>query len=166
MMVGKNKIVKRQVLGVFSMNSGCTQLFHPQLFQLLHLVDCKKNCSNSRQFKTTTRWEGFCFVELNFSTASLYNTKEMHMSFTSFWASIPLVLIGLIITILILQWLWNTTMPDVFGLKKVTYFQTLKILIISMILTGGGSSLFSTSTTETKVLENITTTYTLKFGLP
>ncbi len=88
------------------------------------------------------------------------------MSFTSLWASIPLVLIGLIVTIFILQWLWNTTMPDVFGLKKITYFQTLKILIISMILTGGGSNLFFTSTTETKTIGNTTTTNTLKFGLP
>ena len=90
----------------------------------------------------------------------------MHMSFTSIWTSIPLVLIGLIIVVFILKWLWNTTMPDVFSLKKITYFQSFKLLIISMILTGGGASLFSVSQTETKATGSSTTTNTIKFGIP
>lgn len=88
------------------------------------------------------------------------------MPLTSLWTSIPLALIGLAIVIFIVQWLWNTTMPDVFGLKKITYFQALRLLIISMILTGGGSGLLSISTTETKTIDNTITTSTSKFGLP
>jgi hypothetical protein len=53
------------------------------------------------------------------------------------------ILFGLIIGILILvllglvlQWLWNTTLPDVFGVKPVTVVQAIKILFISSILFG------------------------------
>jgi hypothetical protein len=37
----------------------------------------------------------------------------------------------------ILRWLWNMTMPEVFGLKNITYWQALRILIISTILFQG-----------------------------
>lgn len=38
---------------------------------------------------------------------------------------------------LLLQWLWNITMPDVFGLKEITFWQALRLLIISGLLFGG-----------------------------
>ncbi|NJA06649.1 hypothetical protein [Methylomonas sp. UP202] len=88
------------------------------------------------------------------------------MSFTSLWITIPLIVIGLVISVFIFQWLWNTTMPEVFGLKKITIYQAIKILFLSLVLTGGGSSLFSMSTTDTKTIEGVATTNTLKFGLP
>jgi len=37
----------------------------------------------------------------------------------------------------ILCWLWNTTMPDVFELKKITYWQAFRLLLLAMILFGG-----------------------------
>jgi hypothetical protein len=53
-------------------------------------------------------------------------------------------LIGLVIALalialfaVIFQWLWNTTIPEVFGLKTLTFWQTIKILIIAGILFGG-----------------------------
>jgi hypothetical protein len=49
-------------------------------------------------------------------------------------------LIGLIILAIftvIFRWLWNTTMPDVFGVKSLTLWQALKILILAGILFGG-----------------------------
>ena len=55
-------------------------------------------------------------------------------------------LLGLLIAIIILaivtlvfRWLWNTTMPDVFGVKSLTFGQAFKILLISAILFGGGT---------------------------
>lgn len=55
-------------------------------------------------------------------------------------------IIGLLIAFVILaiitlvfQWLWNTTMPDVFGVKSLTLGQAFKILLISAILFGGGT---------------------------
>ncbi len=35
------------------------------------------------------------------------------------------------------QWLWNITMPDVFNLKKITFWQALRLLLIAGILFGG-----------------------------
>jgi len=54
------------------------------------------------------------------------------------------VLIGLIVAIIailifsfIFMWLWNLVMPDVFGLKQITLWQALGILILASILFGG-----------------------------
>ena len=52
------------------------------------------------------------------------------------------LLIGLIILAiitLIFRWLWNTTMPDVFGVKSLTFGQSFKILLIASMLFGGGT---------------------------
>ena len=37
----------------------------------------------------------------------------------------------------ILYWLWNITMPQVFNLKEITYWQAFRLLLISVILFGG-----------------------------
>lgn len=34
------------------------------------------------------------------------------------------------------RWLWNTTMPQIFGLKEITLGQSLKILLMAWILFG------------------------------
>ena len=52
------------------------------------------------------------------------------------------LIIGLIILAiitLIFRWLWNTTMPDVFGVKSLTFGQSFKILLIATMLFGGGT---------------------------
>jgi len=38
----------------------------------------------------------------------------------------------------IFQWLWNITMPDVFGLKEIRYWVALRLLLIAAFLTSGG----------------------------
>lgn len=61
------------------------------------------------------------------------------------------ILIGIIIGVIgavivlmllsaILLWLWNTTIPDVFGLKPLTFWQAFKLLLIATILFGGPTS--------------------------
>ena len=48
------------------------------------------------------------------------------------------LIIGFILLVsAILRWLWNMTVPDVFGSKNITYLQALRILIISAILFHG-----------------------------
>ncbi len=37
------------------------------------------------------------------------------------------------------QWLWNITMPEIFGLKVITYWQAFRLLIIAGFLFGGGA---------------------------
>ena len=54
------------------------------------------------------------------------------------------LLIGFIllaIITLVFRWLWNTTMPDVFGVKSVTFWQAFKIMLISTMLFGGGTTI-------------------------
>lgn len=36
----------------------------------------------------------------------------------------------------LLEWLWNMTIPELFGLKVVTYWQALRLLLIAGLLFG------------------------------
>ena len=47
---------------------------------------------------------------------------------------IALVLIA--IFVVIFRWLWNSTMPEVFGVKALSFGQSLKMLILASILFG------------------------------
>ena len=46
-------------------------------------------------------------------------------------------LIGFIVFVLVFRWIWNLTVPAVFGLKTITFWQAVGILILASILTGG-----------------------------
>jgi hypothetical protein len=55
-------------------------------------------------------------------------------------AMISLIAVGLVLLFLLawlLQYLWNITMPQVFNLKEVTYWQAFRLLLIAAILFGG-----------------------------
>ena len=58
----------------------------------------------------------------------------------------PLVLLLIVgiffLIVALLQWLWNITIPELFGLKSLTYWQALRLLIIASILFGGGGTVF------------------------
>ncbi|MDP6500850.1 MAG: hypothetical protein QF743_09105 [Candidatus Marinimicrobia bacterium] len=48
------------------------------------------------------------------------------------------LIIGITLLISILfQWLWNMTIPEVFGFKMITYWQAFRIIIIAAILFHG-----------------------------
>ncbi len=49
-----------------------------------------------------------------------------------------LVLIPLVIALF--QWLWNITMPQVFNLKIITFWQAFRLLLIAAFLFGAGRS--------------------------
>jgi hypothetical protein len=38
----------------------------------------------------------------------------------------------------VFQWLWNTTMPEAFGLKDIRYWVAFRLLLIAAFLTSGG----------------------------
>jgi hypothetical protein len=46
-------------------------------------------------------------------------------------------LVALLIFTFIFQWIWNAVIPDVFGIKQITIWQALGILILASILFGG-----------------------------
>ena len=50
-----------------------------------------------------------------------------------------LVLIPLLIALF--QWLWNVTMPQVFNLNTITFWQALRLLLIAAFLFGTGEGL-------------------------
>lgn len=56
---------------------------------------------------------------------------------------IILILLWFFLVPAILKWLWNMTMPELFSLKEINYWQAFRLIIISSILTGGGSSLIN-----------------------
>ncbi len=46
-------------------------------------------------------------------------------------------LAALALLALILRWLWNSTLPELFGIKPVTTWQAVKIMLITSLLFGG-----------------------------
>lgn len=54
--------------------------------------------------------------------------------------AIALVIIALVT--LFFRWIWNMTMPEVFGIKSLTFWQAFRILILASILFGGGTRVF------------------------
>ena len=57
-------------------------------------------------------------------------------------AGILLILILIPLVVALFQWLWNITMPQVFNLNTVTFWQAFRLLLISAFLfkSGGGGS--------------------------
>jgi hypothetical protein len=55
---------------------------------------------------------------------------------------ILLILILIPLVVALFQWLWNITMPQVFNLNTVTFWQAFRLLPISSLLfkSGGGGS--------------------------
>ena len=71
--------------------------------------------------------------------------KEIHGSPAAKVAKVTaLVLMGIIgaailaiVFGLVIQWLWNQVMPDIFGLPEISYWQAVGIVVLSHILFGG-----------------------------
>jgi hypothetical protein len=51
--------------------------------------------------------------------------------------AVAIILVSLVVFILVFQWIWNHTVPTVFGLKRITFLQAIGILLLASILTGG-----------------------------
>ena len=56
----------------------------------------------------------------------------------------PLVLIGIcIIAIFVVPWifqlLWNITVPEIFGLRKIRFWQAFRLLLMAGMIFGAGS---------------------------
>jgi succinate dehydrogenase hydrophobic anchor subunit len=51
--------------------------------------------------------------------------------------TVAIVIVSFAVFVLVFRWIWNHTVPAVFGLKEITFWQALGILILASILTGG-----------------------------
>ena len=65
-----------------------------------------------------------------------------HPAFGHFIIGHILMFIGVIAVLFgilpaILQWLWNSTIPEIFKLPIITFWQSLRLFLISIILFGG-----------------------------
>ena len=49
----------------------------------------------------------------------------------------PIITLFFLLACLILKLLWNSTFPDLFGWKRISYWTSIKILLIAFILFGG-----------------------------
>lgn len=49
------------------------------------------------------------------------------------------IIIGVLLLVYLLQYLWNTLMTDIFDLKAISYWQAFGLLLLSKILLGAGS---------------------------
>jgi hypothetical protein len=54
----------------------------------------------------------------------------------SLFLIIPLGIVLFFVLVATFQWLWNITMPQVFNLRRISYWQAFRILIISGFLFG------------------------------
>lgn len=53
------------------------------------------------------------------------------------WLFVFFIIVVVFIVPAIFQWLWNETMPDLFRLPLITYWQAFRLLLIAAILIGG-----------------------------
>ena len=51
--------------------------------------------------------------------------------------AVAIVVISFIVFVLVFRWIWNRTVPAVFGLREITFWQAVGILVLASILTGG-----------------------------
>lgn len=56
---------------------------------------------------------------------------------TNVLSTIGAVVLATLLLAFLLRYLWNTTMPNVFDLKEIDYWQAFKLLLIGVILFGG-----------------------------
>ena len=52
---------------------------------------------------------------------------------------IVLVVLAIFVVPVIFQFLWNITMPEVFGLKTISYWQAFRLLLLAGLIFGVGS---------------------------
>ena len=50
---------------------------------------------------------------------------------------IVLILAVFLVLVGLFQILWNTTLPDLFGIKRITLWQAFKIMLLATMLFGG-----------------------------
>jgi len=53
------------------------------------------------------------------------------------WLILSFAVVATFVAAALLQWLWNETMPELFALSVVSYWQAFRLLIIAGILIGG-----------------------------
>lgn len=59
--------------------------------------------------------------------------------------NIALIGLGLfLLIVLFFQWLWNITIPDIFRLRKITFWEAFRLLLLAWLIFGGAFLRFNT----------------------
>ncbi len=66
----------------------------------------------------------------------MYNFNHQHKSRKYLFLLVPVIIFAVT---LVVQQLWNFVIPEVFGVKAITYWQALALLVLSRILLGNFS---------------------------
>ncbi|MCE1190031.1 MAG: hypothetical protein LWX56_12940 [Ignavibacteria bacterium] len=64
-----------------------------------------------------------------------FHSKHYWLKRTAYM--LPFIIAGIFVFALIVMLLWNAILPELFGFKPVTFWQSLGILVLSKILFGG-----------------------------
>ncbi|WP_343881209.1 hypothetical protein [Rhodanobacter caeni] len=49
-----------------------------------------------------------------------------------------MIILVFMISVALFQWLWNTTMPEAFGLREIRFWVAFRLTLIAGMLTSGG----------------------------
>jgi len=60
------------------------------------------------------------------------------MNLPAIITSVMVAVVLLFVFTQLLEYLWNTTMPQVFNLKLITFWQAFRLLLIASLLMSGG----------------------------
>jgi hypothetical protein len=56
---------------------------------------------------------------------------------TGLLVGLVVAIVALVVFTFVFMWIWNLVMPEVFGVKQITPWQALGLLILASILFGG-----------------------------
>ncbi|MEO6567299.1 MAG: hypothetical protein ABIO94_00940 [Opitutaceae bacterium] len=77
------------------------------------------------------------------------------------------LIVGLLLVLLtcaLVQWLWNGLVSDLFTLRRISLWESFKILLLSLILFGGAALSFNFNISETTTTADGTKTVTYGIG--
>ena len=63
--------------------------------------------------------------------------SKMNEKMLGILIGLAIVLVIVVIMVVIFRWLWNSTMPEVFDLKEISFWQAFRILLLAGMLFGG-----------------------------
>ena len=69
--------------------------------------------------------------------AEIENLDRTFAQLTYAASTIVSIVLAAFLLAFILRYLWNTTMPQIFSLKEISFWQSMRLLLIAIILFGG-----------------------------
>ena len=55
---------------------------------------------------------------------------------SAFFVFAVLVIMAVMLITALLEWLWNITIPDIFGIREISFWEAFRLMLISALLFG------------------------------